>query len=62
MAADPSQTAQLRAQIQVERAELEASVDELKSSAVDTAIRAGIAVAALVGLVVTVKLIARLLR
>ena len=59
MAADPPRSAQLRAQIQVERAELEASVDELKTSAVDTAVRAGIATAGLVGLVITVKLIAR---
>jgi preprotein translocase subunit Sss1 len=62
MAADPPRSAQLRAQIQVERAELEASVDELKTSAVDTAIRAGIVLAGLVGLVIAVKLIARRFR
>ena len=59
MAADPPRSAQLRAQIQAERAELEASVDELKTSAVDNAIRAGIVVAGLVGLVIAVELIAR---
>lgn len=59
---DARDAEQIRAEITAERARLEASVDELKASAKETGRLAGKALAAVGGLIVVVRLVARLRR
>ena len=59
MPADTRNAAQIRAEIQAERARLKASVGELEASAKQTGRLAGTALGGLSGLLVLVRLIAR---
>jgi hypothetical protein len=59
---EPRTADQIRAEIQAERAQLDASVGELKDSARHTGRLAGSVLAGVSGLLVFVKLVARLRR